>query len=42
MLPSDHFVRMYNELFKMLEEKGHDALQAYWLQGNRMNMQNPQ
>ena len=30
MIPSDHFVRMYNELFKMLEEKGHDHLQKYW------------
>jgi len=30
MIPSDHFVRMYNELFKMLEEKGHDHLQNYW------------
>ena len=30
MLPSDHFVRMYNELFKMLEERGHDHLQRYW------------
>ena len=31
MIPSDHFVRMYNELFKMLEEKGHDHLQRYWM-----------
>lgn len=30
MIPSDHFVRMYNELFKMLEEKGHSHLQDYW------------
>ena len=30
MIPSDHFVRMYNELFKMLEEKGHSHLQRYW------------
>ena len=30
MLSSDHYVRMYNELFKMLEEKGHDHLQRYW------------
>ena len=30
MLPSDHYVRMYNELFKMLEEKGHEELQSYW------------
>ncbi len=32
MLPSDHFVRMYNELFKMLEERGHSQLQEYWLE----------
>jgi len=32
MLPSDHFVRMYNELFKMLEEKGHGCLQRYWME----------
>ena len=31
MIPSDHFVRMYNELFKMLEEKGHEHLQRYWM-----------
>lgn len=30
MLPSDHFVRLYNELFKMLEERGHKELQNYW------------
>ena len=32
MLPSDHFVRMYNEMFKMLEEKGHAELQSYWME----------
>lgn len=32
MLPSDHFVRMYNELFKILADKGMDALRAYWLE----------
>ncbi len=32
MLPSDHFVRMYNELFKMLEDLGHEELQRYWLE----------
>ncbi|HOV62944.1 MAG TPA: hypothetical protein PLG43_03565 [Spirochaetia bacterium] len=36
MLPSDHFVRMYNELFKMLEEKGHDHLQRYWLDVSKL------
>lgn len=30
MLPSDHYVRWYNELFKVLEEKGHEHLQSYW------------
>jgi hypothetical protein len=30
MIPSDHYVRMYNEMFKMLEERGHAELQAYW------------
>ena len=32
MLPSDHFVRMYNELFKMLADKGQDDLEKYWLE----------
>lgn len=32
MLPSDHFVRMYNELFKLLEESGRDNLYRYWLE----------
>ncbi|MEI6874874.1 MAG: hypothetical protein WCL50_07065 [Spirochaetota bacterium] len=32
MLPSDHFVRMYNELFKMLMEQGEGRLEAYWLE----------
>lgn len=32
MLPSDHFVRMYNELFKMLADLGTDHLQRYWLE----------
>ncbi len=36
MLPSDQFVRMYNELFKMLEERGHAELQAYWLEISRL------
>jgi hypothetical protein len=30
MLPSDHYVRWYNELFKVLEDKGHEHLQNYW------------
>jgi hypothetical protein len=32
VLPSDHFVRMYNELFKMLEERGPEHLRRYWLE----------
>ena len=30
MIPSDHFVRFYNEVFKALEKKGHPHLVAYW------------
>jgi len=30
MIPSDHFVRFYNEVFKALEEKGREHLEAYW------------
>ena len=30
MIPSDHFVRFYNEVFKALEEEGHEHLEAYW------------
>lgn len=30
MIPSDHFVRYYNEVFKALEELGHEHLVAYW------------
>jgi len=30
MIPSDHFVRFYNEVFKALQEKGHEHLAAYW------------
>ena len=36
MLPSDHFVRMYNELFKMLEDRSHEDLQNYWLEVSRL------
>jgi hypothetical protein len=31
MIPSDHFTRFYNEVFKFLETRGEDALEAYWL-----------
>jgi hypothetical protein len=30
MIPSDHFVRYYNEVFKALESRGLDHLAAYW------------
>lgn len=30
MIPSDHFVRYYNEVFKALSERGHEHLVAYW------------
>ncbi len=36
MIPSDHFVRFYNEVFKALERKGHDHLQAYWRELGRV------
>lgn len=32
MLASDHFVRMYNELFKLLEQLGRGHLVRYWLE----------
>lgn len=32
MIPSDHFVRMYNELFKMLDEISEEDLRAYWME----------
>jgi hypothetical protein len=30
MIPSDHFVRFYNEVFKALDRKGRRHLVAYW------------
>jgi hypothetical protein len=30
MIPSDHFVRYYNEVFKALEERGLSHLVRYW------------
>lgn len=30
MIPSDHFVRYYNEVFKAMEERGLDHLARYW------------
>ena len=36
MLPSDHFVRFYNEVFKALERRGHAHLIAYWRELGRL------
>ncbi len=30
MIPSDHFVRYYNEVFKAVDSLGRDHLYAYW------------
>ncbi len=35
MLPSDHFVRFYNEVFKYLEAQGPGHLEKYWLEISR-------
>jgi hypothetical protein len=35
VIPSDHFVRFYNEVFKALERKGRPHLVAYWRQLGR-------
>ena len=32
MIPSDQFVRFYNEVFKFLDRKGGDALEPYYLE----------
>ena len=32
MIPSDHFTRFYNEVFKFLENQGEDALADYFLE----------
>ena len=36
MIPSDHFVRFYNETFKSLEERGHEHLVEYWRELGRL------
>jgi len=36
MIPSDHFVRYYNEVFKAIEERGHEHLVAYWRELGRL------
>ena len=30
MIPSDHFVRFYNEVFKAIMERGEGELKSYW------------
>lgn len=36
VIPSDHFVRFYNEVFKALEHKGRGSLVAYWRELGRL------
>lgn len=36
MIPSDHFVRYYNEVFKRLNDMGRDHLLRYWREVGRM------
>jgi len=36
MIPSDHFVRFYNEVFKALEARDHECLVAYWHELGRL------
>ncbi len=36
MIPSDHFVRFYNEVFKTLRELGHTHLKDYWRELGQM------
>jgi len=36
MIPSDHFVRYYNEVFKALLEKGSNHLVEYWRELGRL------
>lgn len=38
MIPSDHFVRFYNEVFKALERKGRTHLAAYWRELGRLQV----
>jgi len=35
MIPSDHFTRFYNEVFKFLESQGQEHLDAYFLEISR-------
>jgi len=36
MIPSDHFVRFYNEVFKYLDKLPGDELTKYWLEISRL------
>jgi len=36
MIPSDHFVRYYNEVFKAFEDRGREHLEAYWRELGRL------
>ncbi len=38
MIPSDHFVRYYNEVFKVLQEMGEEHLVAYWQELGRLQI----
>ncbi len=35
MIPSDHFVRFYNEVFKFLDKQPGNELEKYWLEISR-------
>lgn len=36
MIPSDHFVRFYNEVFKALDRRGRQHVVAYWRELGRL------
>jgi len=38
VIPSDHFVRFYNEVFKALQEKGHEHVERYWRELGRLQV----
>lgn len=39
MIPSDHFVRYYNEVFKALDGLGREHLEAYWRELGRCQVE---
>jgi len=39
VIPSDHFVRYYNEVFKTLAAMGHEHMEAYWRELGRLQAQ---